>query len=166
MGCFQVFEDHEGIEADLLRRLAVLGGRLEARSAGQRPALLVLPPRRSPRPHRSRLPHRPAARGSAPAGAGAPGSQRRQLWCRPPQHPHYLQPDRRPAVDGPPAGTGHRSGAGGGAAGVPLAALSRLPTPGGPGSGRSPSAAGGPPGTALLPPPIKSRPLRLTNLPS
>ena len=45
MGCFQVFEDHEGIEADLLRRLAVLGGRLEARSAGQRPALLVVSPR-------------------------------------------------------------------------------------------------------------------------
>ena len=45
MGWFQVFEDHEGIEADLLRRLAVLGGRLEARSAGQRPALLVVSPR-------------------------------------------------------------------------------------------------------------------------
>ena len=41
MGCFQVFEDHEGIEADILRRLAGLGGRPEARSAGQRPALLV-----------------------------------------------------------------------------------------------------------------------------
>ena len=40
MGCFQVFEDHEGIEADILRRLAGLGGRPEARSAGQRPALL------------------------------------------------------------------------------------------------------------------------------
>ena len=45
MGCFQVFEDHEGIEADILRRLAGLGGRPEARSAGQRPALLVVSPR-------------------------------------------------------------------------------------------------------------------------
>ena len=71
MGCFQVFEDHEGIEADILRRLAGLGGRPEARSAGQRPALLVVSPqRRPPRSHRSRLPHRPAARGSAPARAG------------------------------------------------------------------------------------------------
>lgn len=45
MGCFQVFEDHEGIEADILRRLAGLGGRPEARSASQRPALLVVSPR-------------------------------------------------------------------------------------------------------------------------
>ena len=45
MGCFQVFEDHEGIEADILRRLSGLGGRPEARSAGQRPALLVVSPR-------------------------------------------------------------------------------------------------------------------------
>ena len=45
MGCFQVFEDYEGIEADILRRLAGLGGRPEARSAGQRPALLVVSPR-------------------------------------------------------------------------------------------------------------------------
>ena len=45
MGCFQVFEDHEGIEADIRRRLAGLGGGPEARSSGQRPALLVVSPR-------------------------------------------------------------------------------------------------------------------------
>ena len=121
MGCFQVFEDHEGIEADILRRLAGLGGRPEA----------------------------------APAGAGTPGRQRRQLWLRPPQHPHHLQPDRGPALGGPPAGAGHRPGAGGGAAGVPLAALSRGLPPGGAGGGRGPSAAWDPSGTDLLPAPVK-----------
>ena len=158
MGCFQVFEDHEGIEADILRRLAGLGGRPEARSAGQRPALLVVSPRRPPRSHRSRLPHRPAARGSAPARAGTPGRQRRQLWRRPPQHPHHLQPDRGPALGGPSAGAGHRPGTGGGAAGVPLASLSRGLPPGGAGSGRGPSAAGDPPGAARRPLPVKSCP--------
>ena len=56
MGCFQVFEDHEGIEADILRRLAGLGGRPEARSAGQRPALLVVSPRAALRPGDPPLP--------------------------------------------------------------------------------------------------------------
>lgn len=67
MGCFQVFEDHEGIEADILRRLAGLGGqaggplcRSAARPAGG------LPPRRPPRSHRSRLPHRPLLPGDPP----------------------------------------------------------------------------------------------------
>lgn len=45
MGCFEVLESGEGIQDEIARRLAVLGGRLEARSAGQRPALLVVSPR-------------------------------------------------------------------------------------------------------------------------
>lgn len=44
MGCFQVFEDHEGIEADIRRRLAGLGGGPEARSSGQRPLCWWSPP--------------------------------------------------------------------------------------------------------------------------
>ena len=159
MGCFQVFEDHEGIEADILRRLAGLGGRPEARSAGQRPALLVVSPRaalRGPIAAACRTALLP--RGSAPARAGTPGRQRRQLWRRPPQHPHHLQPDRGPALGGPSAGAGHRPGTGGGAAGVPLASLSRGLPPGGAGSGRGPSAAGDPPGAARRPLPVKSCP--------
>ena len=164
MGCFQVFEDHEGIEADILRRLAGLGGRPEARSAGQRPALLVV----SPAPP-SAVPSQPPA-----APPCCPGIRPCQSWnSRPPapsamaqapQHPHHLQPDRGPALGGPSAGAGHRPGTGGGAAGVPLASLSwGLPQ-------AALAVAGallllGIPRSSSPPPPSKNLSLRLTNLP-
>ena len=66
MGCFQVFEDHEGIEADILRRSPIGAGRRPALPVSG-PALLVVSPRCPPRSHRSRLPHRPAARDPPPA---------------------------------------------------------------------------------------------------
>lgn len=159
MGCFQVFEDHEGIEADILRRLAGLGGRPEARSAGQRPALLVVSPRAALRgpiaaacrtallPGDPPLPELELQAASAVSyGAG----------------PRNTLTISSRTVDrlwgGPSAGAGHRPGTGGGAAGVPLASLSRGLPPGGAGSGRGPSAAGDPPGAARRPLPVKSCP--------
>lgn len=159
MGCFQVFEDHEGIEADILRRLAGLGGRPEARSAGQRPALLVVSPRAALRgpiaaacrtallPGDPPLPELELQAASAVSYGAGPRNT--------------LTISSRTvdlALGGPSAGAGHRPGTGGGAAGVPLASLSRGLPPGGAGSGRGPSAAGDPPGAARRPLPVKSCP--------
>lgn len=166
MGCFQVFEDHEGIEADILRRLAGLGGRPEARSAGQRPALLVVSPRAA-----LRGPIAAACRTALlPGDPPLPelelqAGQRRQLWRRPPQHPHHLQPDRGPALGGPSAGAGHRPGTGGGAAGVPLGVSLPGPPPRRRWQWPGPFCCWGSPRSSSPPPPSKILSLRLTNLP-
>ena len=160
MGCFQVFEDHEGNGGGPAPPAAVLGGRLEARSAGSaaRPAGGLPPPlSRGPIAAACRTALLPGIR--PPAGAGAPGSQRRQLWCRPPQHPHYLQPDRDRlwmalqrelvTVQGGRWWSGRSSPGGSLPASHPRRLL---------GSGREPFCCWGPPGTALSSLPIKIPP--------
>ena len=83
MGCFEVLEDHEGIQDEIARRLQDTGAQA-CGSAGQRPALLVVSPRaalRGPIAAACRtalLPGDPPLPELAP-----PGGQRRQLWLRP-----------------------------------------------------------------------------------
>ena len=130
MGCFQVFEDHEGIEADLLRSARCSGRqaggplcRSAARPAGGLPPAPL-----------SAAPSQPPA--APPLLPGDPPLPELELQAAsavsygagPRNTPHYLQPDRRPAVGCPPAGTGHRSGAGGGRQEFPW----RLPLPASP----------------------------------
>ena len=49
MGSFQVIEEHEGIEADILRRLARHGRSLGGLSVPNHPALLIVSPRAAAR---------------------------------------------------------------------------------------------------------------------
>ena len=107
MGPFQVIEEQEGIEADILRRLARHG-----RSLGQIPT--ADPPRPAgglpkgggPRGRTARaLPHGPAAGGHHPPGMGPPGGQRRQLRLRPQKTPSLCPAGRGGSCGWPSSGS-------------------------------------------------------------
>lgn len=166
MGCFQVFEDHEGIEADLLRRLAVLGGRLEAAlPVSGRPCWWS-----SPAPL-SAAPSQPPA-----APPCCPGIRPCRSWSsRQPAPSAMVQAPATPSLSpaGPETGCGWPSS--GNWSPFRGRWWSGRSSPGGSLPASHPRRPWqwpaallllGSPGTALLPPPIKSRPLRLTNLPS
>ena len=163
MGCFQVFEDHEGIEADILRRLAGLGGRPDLPVSG--PPCWWSPPAPP-----SAVPSQPPA-----APPCCPGIRPCQSWnSRPPAPSAMAQAPATPSPSpaGPWTGFGwpfsgswspsrDRWWSGRSSPGVSL--------PGPPPRRRwqwpGPFCCWGSPRSSSPPPPSKILSLRLTNLP-